>query len=78
MEADPVATPSLSPADETRVGFVGLGDMAGRIALRIAAAGLPLTVHDTRPDAVAELVDAGAVGAQDLADLATRSDVVAL
>jgi 3-hydroxyisobutyrate dehydrogenase len=59
-----------------RVGFIGLGDMGGRIARRIAEAGHTLTVFDTRPDAIAELVAAGASAAADVAAVGERSDVV--
>ncbi|HEX3614776.1 MAG TPA: NAD(P)-dependent oxidoreductase [Sporichthyaceae bacterium] len=60
----------------TRVGFVGLGDMGGRIALRIARAGLPLVVHDARPAAAAALEDAGALFVDSCARVAERSDVI--
>jgi 3-hydroxyisobutyrate dehydrogenase len=60
----------------TRIGFVGLGDMGGRIARRIAAAGHSLTVFDARPQAVAEVVEAGATAAADVAGVAASSDVV--
>jgi 3-hydroxyisobutyrate dehydrogenase len=59
-----------------RVGFVGLGDMGGRIAHRIAAAGFPLTVFDTRAAAIAELVEAGGSAATDAAAVAAASDIV--
>jgi 3-hydroxyisobutyrate dehydrogenase len=59
-----------------RVGFVGLGDMGGRIARRIAESGFPLTVFDRRPDAVADLVHYGADGAPDARAVAAASDVV--
>lgn len=46
-----------------RVAFVGLGAMGAPMARRLLAAGHGLTVVDTRPDAVAEAVEAGAEGA---------------
>lgn len=59
-----------------RIGFVGLGDMGGRIARRITDAGYFLTVFDQRPAAVAELVSHGGLAATDLASLAQASDIV--
>jgi 3-hydroxyisobutyrate dehydrogenase len=65
-------------ANPPRVGFVGLGDMGGRIARRIAMAGYPLTVFDVRADTMAELVQLGATAAADVAGLAAASDVVCI
>jgi len=74
-EAEPAAAAgSTTPA--THVGFVGLGDMGGRIARRIALAGFPLTVFDVRAAAVEELVGAGASAAGEVAAVAAASDVV--
>jgi len=58
-----------------RVGFVGLGNIGGPMALRLAAAeGIDLTVYDVAPGPVAELVDAGAIAATSVADI--DADVV--
>ncbi len=65
-------------ANLPRVGFVGLGDMGGRIARRIALAGYPLTVFDRREEAMAEVVQVGAVAAADVAHLAAASEVVCI
>jgi 3-hydroxyisobutyrate dehydrogenase len=61
-----------------RVGFIGLGDMGGRIARRIADAHFPLTVFDRRADAMAGLVAAGASDAADARTVAAASDVVCI
>jgi 3-hydroxyisobutyrate dehydrogenase len=75
IEAEPAAAAgSTTPA--TQVGFVGLGDMGGRIARRIALAGFPLTVFDVRAAAMEELVGAGASAAEEVAGVAVASDVV--
>ena len=58
------------------VGFVGLGDMGGPIAERIAEAGFPLTVFDLRADAVAVLTARGATAAPDARALAADGDIV--
>lgn len=61
----------------TRVGFVGLGNIGKPMALRLAAAAdVDLWVHDVVPEPVAELEAAGARGADSIAALAMRSDVV--
>jgi 3-hydroxyisobutyrate dehydrogenase len=65
-------------ANPPRVGFIGLGDMGGRIARRIALAGYRLTVFDRRDEAMAELVAVGASAAADIAGLAAASDVVCI
>jgi 3-hydroxyisobutyrate dehydrogenase len=67
---------SREAAADVRVGHIGLGDMGGAIAGRIADGGYELRVLDLRPDAVAQLVDKGAIEADDVADLARNSDVV--
>jgi 3-hydroxyisobutyrate dehydrogenase-like beta-hydroxyacid dehydrogenase len=60
-----------------RVGFAGLGIMGSRMAARLAAAGVPLTVWN-RTTATAEAFAAahGAQVASDPAELARASDVV--
>src|SRR5260370_42563041 len=60
----------------TRVGFMGRGDMGGRIARRIALAGFPLTVFDVRAAAVEELAGVGASVAEEITAVAAASDVV--
>jgi len=65
-------------ARSLRAGFIGLGDMGGRIAGRIADAGFPLTVHDPRAAAVHDLVKAGAVGPGGAAEVARASDVIGI
>lgn len=61
----------------TRVGFIGLGNIGKPMALRLAAAdGIDLWVYDVMPEPVAELEEAGARGADSIAAMAQRSDVV--
>lgn len=60
------------------VGFVGLGDMGGRIAHRILDAGFALTVYDKRENACREFADRGARVAADVRRLADASDVVCI
>jgi 3-hydroxyisobutyrate dehydrogenase-like beta-hydroxyacid dehydrogenase len=62
----------------TRIGFVGLGRMGAPMARRLAAAGNGLVVYDTRPEAVAPLVEAGAKAAESARALAAAADVVSV
>ncbi|ALG85766.1 NAD(P)-dependent oxidoreductase [Gordonia phthalatica] len=64
-------------SETLRLGYVGLGNIGGPMAARLAAAS-PTTVFDVSDDAVARLVDAGATAADTLADLAQRSDLVSI
>lgn len=60
---------------ERTVGFVGLGNMGGRMTRRLVDAGIEVIGFDTRAGAAEE---AGAVPAPDPADVAARVDVVLL
>ncbi|MBZ5739184.1 NAD(P)-dependent oxidoreductase [Nocardioides mangrovi] len=61
----------------TRVGFVGLGNIGRPMALRLAKSdGIDLWVYDVVREPVAELEEAGARGADSVAALAARSDVI--
>ena len=57
----------------TDFGFIGVGRMGGHMARRLLSAGHTLSVYDTSPDAVAELVDNGAVAADSIPDLCSRT-----
>jgi 3-hydroxyisobutyrate dehydrogenase-like beta-hydroxyacid dehydrogenase len=59
----------------TRVGFVGLGNMGGRITRRIVAAGYPVVGFDVDP---ARAGEAGAAAAGSPAAVAGEADVVLL
>lgn len=58
------------------IGFVGLGNMGGNIALRLLDQGHQLIVSDLSRDAAAEHLARGATWADSAADVATRVDVV--
>jgi 3-hydroxyisobutyrate dehydrogenase len=58
-----------------RVGFVGLGNMGGRITRRIVAGGHPVLGHDLDP---ARAATAGATAASSPADVVDGSDVILL
>jgi 6-phosphogluconate dehydrogenase len=52
-----------------RIGLIGLGRMGGNIARRLMRAGHETVAYDRAPEAVAELVGDGAVGADSLEDM---------
>ena len=61
-----------------RIGFVGLGNIGGRCARHILEAGYDLVVADLDREARQRLVEAGASGASDPAELAEACDAVLL
>jgi 3-hydroxyisobutyrate dehydrogenase len=60
------------------VGFIGLGDMGGRIAMRILQGGFRLTVHDMRPAACRRLQERGAIVAAEPKLLARSCSVIGI
>src|SRR3954447_10378712 len=61
--------------DVAAVGFVGLGAIGAELARSLLEAGVPLHVFDTRPEAVAPLVEAGATGAGSVAEIAASAEI---
>lgn len=62
-----------------RVGFIGLGVMgSAQCANLVRSSGLPVTVYDISPAAVAELTALGAESASSVAELASSCDAVFL
>lgn len=59
-----------------RVGFIGLGTMGGLMATNMLNADYPLCVHDTRSEAAAPLLEAGASWGESPWAVAQASDVV--
>lgn len=57
-------------------GFVGLGNLGGKLAGRLLGAGFPVSVFDLDPMAVAPLVEMGATAAPNLETLASAVDHV--
>ncbi len=58
------------------VGFVGTGVMGRPMARNLLAAGVDLVVYSRRPEVREELVSAGAVAAETIAEVAAVSDIV--
>ncbi|GAC67817.1 NAD(P)-dependent oxidoreductase [Gordonia soli] len=61
-----------------RLGYVGLGNIGGPMAARLATWRGGLTVFDLSDDAVGKLVDAGARPASSLAALAADADIIGI
>lgn len=59
-----------------RIGFVGLGIMGRPMALNLKRAGYELAVFARRPESMAPLTEAGALGCDSPAEVARRSDIV--
>ena len=58
------------------VAFIGLGNIGKPMAMNVVNAGHRTTVHDIRPEAATDLLEAGAVWAATPAEAARDSDVV--
>jgi 3-hydroxyisobutyrate dehydrogenase len=58
------------------IGFIGLGNMGGPMALNLVKAGYTLTVFDVMPDAVKKLTDVGATAAANISDTVKSADIV--
>jgi len=62
--------------DNEHVGFIGLGNMGGAIALRLLRAGYPMTVLDLDDEKMNPLIQAGAGTAATPKEVAERSTIV--
>ena len=62
----------------TRVGFIGLGRMGRPMAINILHAGFPLTVYDSREEAITELASLGAQAARSPKEAAEAAGIVAI
>lgn len=65
-------------ASHPSVGFIGLGNMGGPIAARLADAEFSVHGYDTSAEAVERLVEAGGCAARSAADAAHDRDVVGI
>ncbi|HEV3111308.1 MAG TPA: NAD(P)-dependent oxidoreductase [Candidatus Binataceae bacterium] len=59
-----------------RIGFIGLGNMGGPMALNIIRAGHDVTVHDVRREAGTPHLEGGAKWADSPREVAVHSDVI--
>jgi 3-hydroxyisobutyrate dehydrogenase len=58
------------------LGYIGVGDMGGPMALNLLKAGFEVVVFDTQLNRLDHLVDAGAVSASSARDVADKAEVV--
>ena len=58
------------------IGFIGLGNMGGPMAGRLAAAGYDVRVYDLNPAAVERAVEAGCIAASSGAECAQGADML--
>jgi len=63
-------------ADRVKVGFIGLGNMGSRIALRLLDHGYQLTVYDMNLAKADAITARGGVVARSILDLARTADVL--
>ena len=61
-----------------QVGFVGLGKIGSKMAMRLAGAGFLRSVYDLRPEAMSEFTDLGVRAASSPKDLAADVDLVVI
>jgi len=59
-----------------KIGYIGLGVMGSRMALRLLDAGYTVTVYNRSPEKLQGVLEKGAKHANDLASLVKESDVV--
>ena len=59
-----------------RVGFIGLGNVGGKLSGSLIRNGVDLEVHDLNSDLVHEKVEAGALAGQNASGMMQRCDVV--
>jgi 3-hydroxyisobutyrate dehydrogenase-like beta-hydroxyacid dehydrogenase len=67
--------PSITPRN-TKLGFIGIGYMGGRIAQRLLQAGFALTAYDRTRSKAEALARFGGEVAGDIADIAAGCDVL--
>lgn len=63
-------------SENTRLGFIGIGNMGSRIARRLLEHGYQLTAYNRRREAAEALVEYGATVAGSIAELASKADVI--
>ena len=59
------------------IGFIGLGEMGGPMAVNLLRAGYPLAGYDPDAGRLAAVVDAGGEAGADACDVVQRCDVIA-
>ena len=67
---------NLLTSENIRLGFIGIGNMGSRIARRLLEHGYHLTAYNRKREAAEALVKDGAMVADNIAALASSSDVI--
>jgi 3-hydroxyisobutyrate dehydrogenase-like beta-hydroxyacid dehydrogenase len=62
--------------ENTRLGFIGIGNMGSRMARRLLAHGYQLTAYNRSREAAESLTKHGAAVADSIAELASEADVI--
>lgn len=63
-------------ARDSRIGFIGTGNIGNPMARQLIAAGHQLVVYDLRPEVAENLLELGAESAASCADVASRCSIV--
>ncbi|BBB68024.1 3-hydroxyisobutyrate dehydrogenase [Undibacterium sp. YM2] len=63
-------------SNQSKIAFIGLGNMGAPMALNLLKAGYPLTVFDLSPVALITLTDAGALAASNAKQAIEGADIV--
>ncbi|MBI3728310.1 MAG: 3-hydroxyisobutyrate dehydrogenase [Burkholderiales bacterium] len=63
-------------SNQSKIAFIGLGNMGAPMALNLLKAGYPLTVFDLSPTALKTLSDAGALAASNARQAIEGADIV--
>ncbi|MEE9399883.1 MAG: NAD(P)-dependent oxidoreductase [Dehalococcoidales bacterium] len=66
----------MSHIKDKKIGFIGLGSMGKPMAINIAKAKFPITVHDIREEPLAEMKKLGAKIAKNAEEVGRESDTV--
>ncbi|KAK2717773.1 hypothetical protein QYM36_006534 [Artemia franciscana] len=61
-------------SSRSKVGFIGLGNMGGPMALNLVRKGHPVVVYDVFPESMTQLTDEGAIMVHHPAEVAEKAD----
>src|ERR1700704_1508357 len=67
---------NLLTNENTRLGFIGIGNMGSRMAKRLLEHGYQVIAYNRRREAAEALTKFGATVADSIADLASEADVI--
>ena len=62
--------------ENTRLGFIGIGNMGSRIAKRLLEHGYQVIAYNRSREAAEALIKYGATVADSIAELASKADVI--